>query len=341
MEIWDLYDEQGNKTGETWERSRAYEIPEGRYHIVCDILVRHQDGNFLLTLRDSQKEAYPGCWEASAGGSALAGETPEECARRELLEETGLQAEKLELIGITRKPATRSAVYAFIASVDCAKDFVRLQEGETVDYRWMEPSAFLRLIREEPVLAIQYPRYKPYLDKLNMDHEKYMKRCYELAVQAGKKGFDTFGALLVHNGEILEEAENTADWNKGLFGHAEFNLVHKCANQFSDTILKESTLYTSCAPCERCLCAIASLGVENVVFGVSYEAFSKLTPNDAVPVDREGLLQKLGVRMKLAGPVLEDEGMHVFEWWGGEFRPLKELIAEMAEVRAKNRNTEG
>jgi hypothetical protein len=31
----------------------------------------------------------------------------------------------------------------------------------------------------------------------------------------------------------------------------------------------------------------------------------------------------------------------VFEWWGGEFRPLKELIAEMAEVRAKNRNTEG
>ena len=44
-----------------------------------------------------------------------------------------------------------------------------------------------------------------------MDNEKYMKRCYELASQAGKKGFDTFGALLVHNGEALEEAENTAD----------------------------------------------------------------------------------------------------------------------------------
>ena len=29
-EIWDLYDEQGNKTGETWERSRDGEIPEGR-----------------------------------------------------------------------------------------------------------------------------------------------------------------------------------------------------------------------------------------------------------------------------------------------------------------------
>ena len=84
-----------------------------------------------------------------------------------------------------------------------------------------------------------------------MNNEEYMKRCYELAIKAGKKGFDTFGAILVHNGQILEEAENTADWNKGLFGHAEFNLVHKCANRYSDTILKESTLYTSCAPCEH------------------------------------------------------------------------------------------
>ena len=41
------------------------------------------------------------------------------------------------------------------------------------------------------------------------NYVKYMKRCYELAVSAGKKGHDTFGAVLVHNGTILEEAENT------------------------------------------------------------------------------------------------------------------------------------
>ena len=170
MELWDLYDEQGNKTGETWERSRAREIPEGRYHIVCDILIRHRDGDFLLTLRDARKEMYPSCWEASAGGSALAGETPEEGARREMLEETGLKAEKLDLIGVTRRPGSRSAVYAFLAVLDCAKDSVLLQEGETTDYQWISPAAFLRLIREEPVLTIQYPRYKPYLDQLDPDH---------------------------------------------------------------------------------------------------------------------------------------------------------------------------
>ena len=169
MEIWDLYDDQGNSTGETWERSRAKEIPAGKYHIVCGILIRHQDGAFLLTLRDPQKEIYPGCWEASTGGSALAGETAEEAARREMLEETGLTAEGLELISVTRKPETHSVVYAYLADVSCDKGSVRLQAGETVDYQWIEPAPFLRLIHEEPSLKNQYLRYKPYLDKLERE----------------------------------------------------------------------------------------------------------------------------------------------------------------------------
>lgn len=166
LELWDLYDEHGNKTGETWERSRAKEIPEGRYHIVCDVLIRHLDGDFLLTLRDPHKEMYPNCWEASAGGSALAGETPEEAARREMLEETGLAAENLELIGMTWRPESRSVVYAYLGMVSCDKASVRLQKGETIDFRWMGPVPFLRLICEEPVLQIQYARYRPYLDRI-------------------------------------------------------------------------------------------------------------------------------------------------------------------------------
>lgn len=170
-----------------------------------------------------------------------------------------------------------------------------------------------------------------------MSHETYIRRCYELAIQAGKKGFDTFGALLVHDGKIIEEAENTADYQRGLFGHAEFNLVHKCANKYSDTLLREATFYTSCAPCERCLAAIASLGVQEVVYGVSYKEFSKLTPFDDQPLDREDLLAQLHLPMTLEGPILEDEGMHVFEYWGGEYHPLAELIAEMDAIKAQNR----
>ncbi|MBQ3231364.1 MAG: hypothetical protein IJA93_00230 [Clostridia bacterium] len=170
-----------------------------------------------------------------------------------------------------------------------------------------------------------------------MNYEKYMHRAYELAISAGKKRFETFGAILVYDGEILEEAENTHDWQKDVFGHAECNLVHKCAGKYPDSVLSESILFTSCAPCERCLCAIASLGIKNVVCGVSYKEFSKLLPFDHQPLDREGILKQLGIDIKLTESVLEDEGMHVFEWWGGEYRPLSELIAEMDEIKRNKR----
>ena len=52
-------------------------------------------------------------------------------------------------------------------------------------------------------------------------------------------------------------------------------------------------------------------------------------------MDTEGLFQKLGIPMKLTGPVLEEEGMHVFEWWGGEYRPLDALTAEMDAIEER------
>ncbi|MBR6791444.1 MAG: nucleoside deaminase, partial [Oscillospiraceae bacterium] len=152
-----------------------------------------------------------------------------------------------------------------------------------------------------------------------MNHERYIRRCYELAVSAGKKGFDTFGAVLVNDGEIIAEAENTADYEKGLFGHAEFNLVHRCADRFSDRVFENAVFYTSCAPCVRCLMAIASLGVRMIVYGVSYKSFQKLLPFEQEVPDYEKFLGSMGVSIKLVGPVLEDEGMHAFEYWGGDY----------------------
>ena len=169
-----------------------------------------------------------------------------------------------------------------------------------------------------------------------MEHEKYIKRCYGLAVNAGKKGYDTFGAVIVYNGKILEEAENTADRERGIFGHAEFNLVHKCANKYSDEILSGCVFYTSCAPCARCLSAIMSLGIKKVVYGVSYQKFSLLTPCGYKRVDYEKLFGEMDINIEMCGPVSEDEGMRVFEYWGGEYHPLEELIAQMEAIKKSN-----
>ena len=168
-------------------------------------------------------------------------------------------------------------------------------------------------------------------------HEKYIKRCYELAISAGKKGYDTFGAVLVSEGNIIAEAENTSDYKNGIFGHAEFNLVHKCVNSISDNVFKDATFYTSCAPCIRCLLAIASLGIKTIVFGVSYKSFQKLLPFEEDILDYEELFGKMNITIKMVGPVLEDEGMHTFEYWGGEYHPLDVLIMNMENIKKKKK----
>ena len=93
MELWDAYDEAGRPTGETLVRGQP--VPPGRYHLVAEVLIRHRDGSWLLMRRDGSKPFCPGMWEASAGGSALQGESGEDAARREAWEETGLRVSGL------------------------------------------------------------------------------------------------------------------------------------------------------------------------------------------------------------------------------------------------------
>ena len=74
METWDAYDKDFNKVhNATLIRGEA--IPEGLFHLVCDIIVKHTDGSYLLMQRDRCKQ-FGGMWEATAGGSALQNESP-------------------------------------------------------------------------------------------------------------------------------------------------------------------------------------------------------------------------------------------------------------------------
>ena len=46
MEIWDLYDKDRNPTGETMVRGER--MPEGRYHLIVDVLFLNSKGETLL-----------------------------------------------------------------------------------------------------------------------------------------------------------------------------------------------------------------------------------------------------------------------------------------------------
>lgn len=145
MERWDAYDAQFNKIeGKTLVRGEP--IPQGLCHLVCDILVRHTDETYLLMQRDPRK-VYGGMWEATAGGSALAGETPLECALRELREETGIVSTDLTQVGTVTDPGAHAIYVEFLCVTDWDKDAVALQEGETVDFKWVSRKELMDMKR--------------------------------------------------------------------------------------------------------------------------------------------------------------------------------------------------
>jgi 8-oxo-dGTP pyrophosphatase MutT (NUDIX family) len=84
-----LYDQAGSVVGST-TRSRVR--ADGLWHAAGVVLVRSGDGTAVYVhLRTPTKDVFPATWDCWAGGVVAAGETPAECARRELAEELGVR----------------------------------------------------------------------------------------------------------------------------------------------------------------------------------------------------------------------------------------------------------
>ncbi len=150
MELWDAYDVNFQKI-EGKSLIRGEQIPEGIYHLVCEVIVKHSDGSYLLMQRDISKH-YGGCWEATAGGSALLGETPIECAIRELKEETGISEVDLVEIGRVFHNENHTIYVDYMIETDYDKSSVTLQSGETQDYKWVNKD-FLRTMPSDVLVT--------------------------------------------------------------------------------------------------------------------------------------------------------------------------------------------
>ncbi len=164
MELWDAYTRDGEKVDAVLVRGEP--IPNGLYHICCHTLVHHRDGSILLMKRSSTKDSYAGRYEASAGGAAVRGDDRLSCIRRELFEETGLSCEEFFEINRVLNEDEHQITYFFVCVVDCDKDSVILQEGETEGYRWLSEEKFARFIDTE-MIESHKKCYEPYFKKMN------------------------------------------------------------------------------------------------------------------------------------------------------------------------------
>lgn len=147
MELWDAYDERLNKIDGV-VLIRGEQIPYDCFHLVCEIIVKHKDGSYLIMQRDTRKH-LGGMWEATTGGSALQGENPITCARRELYEETGIVSDSLVEIGRVLHHEHKSFYVEYLCITDVDKNSIVLQEGETSDYKWITADELRRLSRDE------------------------------------------------------------------------------------------------------------------------------------------------------------------------------------------------
>ena len=84
-EIFDIIDTQGNPTGETVTREKAY--AEGIPHRTAHIwIIREKYGRteVLLQKRSMNKDSFPGKFDTSSAGHIQAGHTGAACIRRNI-----------------------------------------------------------------------------------------------------------------------------------------------------------------------------------------------------------------------------------------------------------------
>lgn len=153
-ETWNAYLNDGSLTDKTLYRDQP--IPEGFYHLVVEAIIQHNDGDLLLVKRAHTKASYPGYWEASAGGSALFGETAEQAIRREVREETGLELNQLDCFHIFVNDEHQCYFNCFLAKTDQDKTTVQLQVEETCDYRWVSLEELTDFLAKEQLI----PRHR-------------------------------------------------------------------------------------------------------------------------------------------------------------------------------------
>lgn len=144
MEIWDLYDYQRQKTGETMKRGDP--IPEGRYHLTVRVIIFNAAGQMLIQQRQPFKDGWPNRWDLTVGGCVSAGETSQTAGMREVAEEIGYE---VDLTGMTPAITLSSKNvfndnYILIREIDPAQ--LKLQPEEVQAAKWADKEEIFEMI---------------------------------------------------------------------------------------------------------------------------------------------------------------------------------------------------
>lgn len=136
MALYDPDDESGRVVGSApRERVRRENLP----HAATAVLVRRPSGEIFVHRRADDKDLWPGRHDCAAGGVLVAGENPDDAARRELAEELGIEGAALTpaLLRWYHDEDTWYLAHVYLATWDGE---VRFADGEVADGWWEVPA---------------------------------------------------------------------------------------------------------------------------------------------------------------------------------------------------------
>lgn len=138
--------------------SYTYDYPRPAVTADCVVVTREANPKVLLIERGN--EPFKGCW-ALPGGFMNMDETTEQCAVRELEEETGLRVNEIHQIGaysqLDRDPRGRTITVAYLAIVD--KQTAVVGHDDAAKAQWYPLSALPELAFDHAGIIEDAKRY--------------------------------------------------------------------------------------------------------------------------------------------------------------------------------------
>lgn len=149
-------------------------------------------------------------------------------------------------------------------------------------------------------------------DKQNVS---WMERALKLAYRSVVAGNHPFGALLVLDGKIVLEAENTVNTDSDVTRHAEMNAISQSCRMMSEAERGRTILFTSSEPCAMCAGALYWAGIKTVVYGCSAKRLDEIAGASLMCHSRnvfDGAVNS----PEVYGPLLEDAAaaQHLSYW---------------------------
>ena len=134
------------------------------------------------------------------------------------------------------------------------------------------------------------------------DDEPYMRRCLELARDAGLRGEVPVAALVLRAGQVLGEGANRCEELATPLAHAEMVALERAFAAVGEGRLTGAVLYCTLEPCFMCTGALLHARVARVVYGARDPKFGACGSLAMLPEDL-----RLNHRCPVSGGILAGE----------------------------------